>query len=78
MPATELLFATTALRSVIREGSTHKVDSLFQAGRSQGMHRLDDDLFRLASEGIVSGPDAYRRANDKSRFDRFLPPPEDE
>jgi twitching motility protein PilT len=76
VPATELLFASTALRAVIRDGATHKVDSLFQSGRSRGMHRLDDDLFRLATEGIVAGEDAYRRANDKSRFDRFLPPPE--
>jgi len=71
VPATELLFASTALRAVIREGATHKVDSLFQSGRSQGMHRLDDDLFRLASEGVVSGAAADRRANDKSRFERF-------
>ncbi len=77
VPATELLFGSTALRSVIREGTTHKVDSLFQSGRSEGMHRLDDDLFRLAAEGIVSGEDAHRRANDKSRFERFLPSQDD-
>jgi len=76
IPATELLFASTALRNVIREGETHKVDALFQSGRAEGMHRLDDSLFRLAQEGKVSGEDAHRRANDKSRLERFLPPPE--
>ncbi len=76
IPATELLFATTALRNVVREGDTHKVDALFQSGRAEGMHRLDDCLFRLASAGLVSGEDAHRRAGDKSRFERFLPPPD--
>ncbi len=76
VPATELLFATTALRAIIREGATHKVDSLFQAGRSEGMHRLDDDLFRLAKSETISGEEAYRKSNDKSRFERFLPPEE--
>ena len=75
IPATELLFASTALRNVIREGDTHKVDTLFQSGRGEGMHRLDDCLFRLAQQQLISGEDAHRRANDKSRFDRFLPPP---
>ena len=72
IPATELLFASTALRNVIREGDTHKVDALFQSGRAEGMHCLDDALFRLAQEGLVSGEDAHRRANDKSRFERWV------
>ncbi len=72
VPVTELLFASTALRAVVREGATHKVDSLFQSGRSEGMHRLDDDLFRLATDGVITGDDAIRRASDTSRFDRFL------
>ncbi len=74
VPATELLFTSTALRNVIREGATHKVDALFQSGRAEGMHRMDDALFRLASEGTISGDDAFLRAGDKQRFERFAPP----
>ncbi len=72
VPATELLFTSTALRSVIREGAAHKIESMLQAGRSEGMHRLDDSLFRLVSDGVIAGEDAYRKAADKSRFQRFV------
>ncbi len=72
VPATELLFASTALRAVVREGAMHKVDALFQSGRAEGMHRLDDSLYRLTGEGVIDGIEAYQKANDKSRFERFV------
>ena len=72
VPATELLFTSNALRSVIREGASHKIESMLQAGRAEGMHRMDDSLFRLASEGAVAGEEAYRKAQDKGRFERFV------
>ncbi|MGH7162397.1 MAG: type IV pilus twitching motility protein PilT [Planctomycetota bacterium] len=72
VPATELLFTSTALKSVIREGAAHKIESMLQAGRAEGMHRMDDSLHRLASGGAISGEEAYRKASDKARFQRFL------
>jgi twitching motility protein PilT len=72
VPATELLFTSTALKSVIREGAAHKIESMLQAGRTEGMHRMDDSLYRLASDGVVAGEEAYRKASDKARFARFI------
>jgi len=72
VPATELLFTSTALKSVIREGAAHKIESMLQGGRAEGMHRMDDSLFRLASEGTIAGEEAYRKASDKGRFGRFV------
>jgi twitching motility protein PilT len=72
IPATELLFTSTALRSVVREGAAHKIESMLQGGRSEGMHRMDDSLFQLASEGKIAGEEAYRKASDKARFARFV------
>jgi len=72
IPATELLFSSTAVRSVIREGGAYKIESMLQGGRAEGMHRMDDSLFRLASEGKIAGDDAYRKASDKARFARFI------
>ena len=66
------MFTSTALRSVIREGAAHKIESMLQSGRAAGMHRMDDSLFRLASEGKIAGEEAYRKAVDKSRFVRFI------
>jgi twitching motility protein PilT len=72
VPATELLFTSTALRSVIREGAAYKIESMLQGGRSEGMHRMDDSLFQLARGGTIAGEEAYRKAQDKSRFLRFM------
>lgn len=76
IPATELMFVNTAIRSMIRAGESHKIDAALQSGRSQGMHRLDDALFRLAIEETISGEEAFAKANEKERFTRFLPKPE--
>ena len=78
VPATELLFTSMALRSIVREGATHKVDSLFQSGRAEGMHRLDDSLLGLVDEGAITGEEAFRKALDKSRFERFMPQNDDD
>jgi len=72
IPATELLFTSTALRSVIREGAAHKIESMLQGGRAEGMHRMDDSLYRLAQEGLIAGEEAFRKAGDKARFQRFV------
>jgi twitching motility protein PilT len=72
IPATELMFNSTAMQSVIRKGEAHKIESMIQAGRSVGMHRMDDSLFKLVSEGTIAGEEAYRKAGDKGRFQRFV------
>jgi twitching motility protein PilT len=73
VPATELMFVNTAIRSMVRNGESHKIDSAIQSARAQGMHRLDDSLFRLAMEGVIAGEEAWQKANEKDRFTRFLP-----
>ncbi|MFQ5878514.1 MAG: type IV pilus twitching motility protein PilT, partial [Acidobacteriota bacterium] len=72
VPATELMFSTTGLRSIIRDGASHKILSVLQAGRAGGMHTMDDSLFRLARDGVIEGLEAWRKAADKSRFLTFL------
>ena len=72
IPATELLFTSTALKSVVREGAAYKIESMLQAGRAEGMHRMDDSLYELACEGVIAGEEAYRKATDRSRFERLI------
>ena len=71
IPATELLFTSNALQSVIREGASHKIESMLQAGRGQGMHRMDDSLYRMVEEGLINREEGFRKAEDKGRFERF-------
>lgn len=72
VPATELLFTNRAVEALIREGASHKVESLIQGGRSKGMHLLDDALFALAKDGIIDGEEAFHKASDKQRFARYV------
>ena len=45
--ATEVLVVTPAVRNLIREGKTHQIYSVMQAGAQFGMHTLDQHLAEL-------------------------------
>jgi twitching motility protein PilT len=49
--ATELLFATDAVKSMIRDGKTHHVANAIATGRSNGMHSMESRIaeYRMAA-----------------------------
>ena len=69
----EILLRTQGLPNLIREGNIQLLASVIQGGKAEGMQAMDDALFALASSGAVSGRDAYVKANDKARFEKFAP-----
>jgi len=71
--AHEILLRTPGLPNVIREGNTQMLDSIIQSGRHDGMQAMDDTLFALVQQGIVSAHDAYMKARDKARFESLIP-----
>jgi twitching motility protein PilT len=73
MAAHEVLLRTQGLPNLIREGNIQMLASVIQGGKSEGMQAMDDVLFQLASENKIAGKDAYMKANDKARFERFAP-----
>jgi twitching motility protein PilT len=73
MAVNEILLRTDALPNVIREGNTHMLLSIIQAGKSQGMVSMDDALFDCVKQGKILPQDAHRRATDKTRFENLLP-----
>lgn len=54
IPACELLVATPAVRTTIREGKTHLIDNIIQTSASVGMMNLETDLSRLVKTGKIS------------------------
>lgn len=54
IPTTEILVATPAVRTVIREGKTHMIDNIIQTSAEMGMRMLEMDLARLVREGKIS------------------------
>ena len=72
----EVLIANAAVGAIIREGATHKLQDVIVSGRAQGMQFMDDAIWALLQQGIVSPYEAFMKAIDKSRFKPFLSPEE--
>lgn len=70
--ATEVLFATPAVRNCIREGKTPQIRSFLQTGQELGMHTLDQDLARLYREGKLTRDQVVSYAIDPKDIDRLL------
>jgi len=54
VPATEILLATTAVRTAIRDGKTHQIDNIIQTSAEVGMHLLEISLANLVNNGTIS------------------------
>lgn len=68
----EILVGNSAVSAIIREGATQKLQDVIIAGKGQGMQFMDDAIWNVMLEGIVSPHEAYMKAIDKSRFRPFL------
>ena len=73
----EILIANAAVAAIIREGATQKLQDVIVSGRAQGLQFMDDAIWALLEEGIVSPHEAFMKAIDKNRFKPLLSP-EDE
>ena len=62
MAAYELLVCNSAIGNLIRENKTFRITSAIQTGAKQGMLLLDDSLFTLWKEQIVSKADVMAKA----------------
>ena len=69
--AAEIMVANTAVRSIIREGKTHQLDTTIQTGASEGMQTMDRTLVKLVQSGTVTYDDAREFAVDVVEFDRL-------
>ncbi|MFH1289286.1 MAG: ATPase, T2SS/T4P/T4SS family, partial [Patescibacteria group bacterium] len=54
VPASEIMIATNAIKTSIREGKTHLIDTTIQTSAEVGMRSLETDLASLVREGKVS------------------------
>ena len=70
----EILVVNSAASAIIREGATQKLQDVIVGGKGQGMQFMDDAIWHVMQQGIVSPHEAYMKAIDKNRFRMFLPP----
>ncbi len=69
----EILVGNNAVSAIIREGATQKLQDVIVAGKGEGMQFMDDAIWHVMQQGMVSPHEAYMKAIDKGRFKVFLP-----
>jgi twitching motility protein PilT len=70
----EIMVVNSAASAIIREGATQKLQDVIVGGKGQGMQFMDDAIWHVMQQGMVSPHEAYMKAIDKNRFRMFLPP----
>jgi twitching motility protein PilT len=63
--AFEIMLATTAVFSNIREGKTFQLPSVIQTGKKLGMKLMNESLFELVRDGVIDAREAYSKSFDK-------------
>lgn len=66
--ATEVLFMTSAIRSMIREANTHQIGNALQTGAKFGMQTMDSSLAQLVKDQKVDKDVAETKAKNKEEF----------
>jgi len=70
--AAEVMIANPAVRSIVREGKTHQLDTVIQTGADQGMQTMDRTLVKLVQTGVISYDSAREYAVDIAEFERLM------
>jgi twitching motility protein PilT len=68
----ETLVCTPAIKAVIREGKTHQIYSLMQAGQKYGMQTMNQALLQAVLDRHLSPEAAIERATDRVELDQML------
>ena len=81
--AYEMMVVTAAVQNLIRENKIFRIDSAIQTGKKDGMYLLDETLFRLWNEEVITKEDALIKsqrpadlaerilAAERGEFDEF-------
>jgi twitching motility protein PilT len=68
----EVLVCTPAIRAVIREGKTHQIYSLMQAGQKFGMQTMNQALLQAVADKALTPVDALERSTDRPELESML------
>jgi twitching motility protein PilT len=70
--ATEVLVCTPAIRAVIREGKTHQIYSLMQAGQKHGNQTMNQALLQCVQDRSLTAEDAMEHSTDPLELESML------
>lgn len=66
--AYEFMVVTPAISNLIRENKTYRIDSAIQTGKKFGMQLLDEHLWNLYEQGLVTAEDAVDRSRNPGQM----------
>ena len=70
--ALEIMTATPALRSMIRDGKTHQIQNVLQTGQQFGMCTMDGSLLDMHHRGKITREDLLAYAIDKDSLMKLM------
>ncbi|MBD3169544.1 MAG: PilT/PilU family type 4a pilus ATPase, partial [candidate division Zixibacteria bacterium] len=70
--AMEIMVATDAIKSSIREGKTQMMGNILQTGSKVGMQTLDNELAKLVKQNIITPEDALSKAQNPQVLQTML------
>ncbi|HYM81068.1 MAG TPA: type IV pilus twitching motility protein PilT [Candidatus Limnocylindria bacterium] len=68
----ECLVCTPAIKAMIREGKTHQIYSLMQAGQKFGMQTMNQGLLQAVLDKALTPEDALERSTDRPELEQML------
>ncbi len=75
--ALEILVNTAGVANLIRQGKLDQLETAMQSGGASGMQTMDSALLDLVERDVISEQEAYRQADNKSRFKSLSDHPDD-
>jgi twitching motility protein PilT len=70
--AAEVLVVTPAIRALVRDDKVHQIYSLMQSGKKFGMQTMNDALYQLYVNRLVSADECVRSSGDPNEFLRMI------
>ncbi len=70
--ACEIMIATDAVRSMIRDDKVHQLQGIIEIGQQFGMQTLNADLARLVTQHQVTKKDAFNKSPNEEALEKLL------
>jgi len=71
VPSCEVMIATSAVRSLIREHKTEQLLTVIQTGARFGMTTMDKSIKKLFLDGLITLETAHLKVKDKNEFEKL-------
>lgn len=72
IPACEIMHATSAIRTMIRDNRNHQIDNAIASGSREGMISMDQAILKLYRDGTITGETALLYADKPELLKRNL------